>query len=114
MGRRAFRRSVADAGVGESRRQITYKAGWRGRLVSVVDRWYASSKTCHKCEHVNHALTLKERTWECPHCHAILDRDENAAINIEREGLRLLAELNTPRRGEIHARASATRTRTDD
>jgi putative transposase len=30
------------------------------------------------------------RKWICPNCHSELDRDENAAINIENEGLRIL------------------------
>src|SRR5690606_39777807 len=46
MGRKAFRRSVADAGMGEIRRQLTYKAEWFGRELVVVDRFYPSSKTC--------------------------------------------------------------------
>ena len=33
MGRRAFRRSVGDAGLGEIRRQLTYKADWHGRTL---------------------------------------------------------------------------------
>lgn len=109
MGRHAFRRSAADVGLGEIRRQLTYKAHWRGRVLSVVDRWYPSSKTCHKCLHVNVALKLSERVWECPHCHALLNRDENAAINIKREGLRLLVQgsghpENTRRSRGINAR----------
>ena len=91
MGRRAFRRSVGDAGLGEIRRQITYKAQWHGRTVSAVDRFYPSSKTCSACGAINTALILKDTTWTCG-CGTAHDRDVNAAINIRREGLRLLAE----------------------
>ncbi|EQD59330.1 IS605 family transposase OrfB, partial [mine drainage metagenome] len=46
MGRRSFRRSVGDAGLGEIRRQLAYKAQWRGRVLVAVNRFYPSSKTC--------------------------------------------------------------------
>ena len=104
MGRKGFRRSVANAAPGELRRQIAYKAQWSGRTLSVVDRWYPSSKTCSDCGAVNQALQLHQRRWTCPSCGAEHDRDDNAALNIEREGLRLLAVSNTPMSGEINAR----------
>ena len=105
MGRRGFRRSVANAAPGELRRQIAYKAQWSGRTLSVVDRWYPSSKTCSACGVVNKALTLNQRHWACAACGAEHDRDDNAAINIEREGLRLIASAsNTPMGGGIDAR----------
>lgn len=92
MGRRVFRRSVGDAGLGEIRRQLTYKAAWQGRVVSRVDRFYPSSKTCGGCGHVHAGLRLADRRWACPACGAEHHRDVNAAVNIEREGLRRLAE----------------------
>jgi putative transposase len=107
MGRRAFRRSLADVGLGEIRRQITYKARWAGRTVVAVDRFYPSSKTCGSCRQVNGLLTLRDRDWACPGCGAQHDRDLNAARNIEREGLRLLAEAITPRSGGIDARGES-------
>lgn len=91
MGRRAFRRSVTDAGLGEIRRQLTYKAQWTGRTLSVVDRFFPSSKTCSECGAINAGLKLADRRWTCVSCGTDHDRDWNAAINIEREGLRLLA-----------------------
>ncbi|EQD61043.1 transposase, IS605 OrfB family, partial [mine drainage metagenome] len=45
MGRKGFRRSVGDAGLGEIRRQLEYKATWRGRVIVAIDRFYPSSKT---------------------------------------------------------------------
>ncbi len=94
MGRRAFRRSVGDAGLGEIRRQLAYKAAWRGRVVSIVGRFYPSSKTCGACGQVHAGLRLKDRRWVCPACGANHHRDLNAAKNIEREGLRLLAAVS--------------------
>jgi putative transposase len=107
MGRRAFRRSVADVGLGELRRQIEYKAAWAGRTVVRVDRFYPSSRTCGECATIRVKLELEERVWACAHCGAEHDRDINAARNIEREGLRLLADLSTPRSGGIDARGES-------
>jgi Putative transposase DNA-binding domain/Helix-turn-helix domain len=36
-------------------------------------------------------LQLSDRVWVCPDCGVEHDRDENGAINIEMEGVRLLA-----------------------
>jgi putative transposase len=117
MGRalhRGFRRNVADAGLGALIRQVTYKAAWQQRVVVAVDRYFPSSKTCSACGGVNAALTLRHRAWPCPACGVHHDRDVNAAVNIEREGLRLLAEGNpgpdgrTPRSGGTDAREEDT------
>ncbi len=108
MGRRAFRRSVGDAGLGEIRRQLTYKANWAGRTLSVVDRFYPSSQLCGGCGYQHRALQLRERTWSCPECGTEHDRDLNAAKNIAREGMRLLDETgpdgHTRRSRGINAR----------
>lgn len=48
-----------------------------------VDRWLASSQTCHKCGYKNtDTKNLKVMEWVCPNCGAHLDRDKNAAMNI--------------------------------
>ena len=96
MGRKAFRRGVGDAGLGEIRQQLTYKAQWRGRVLVAVDRFYPSSKTCSTCGAIHAGLKLADRHWRCERCGAEHDRDSNAAINIRREGLRLLAEGTGP------------------
>jgi len=79
---RTLARSIADMGFHEFRRQLVYKATWRGGQVVVVDRWYPSSKTCSACGHVLEALTLAQRNWTCPDCGAAHDRDVNAAVNL--------------------------------
>lgn len=79
---RKLSKAVADASMGELRRQIEYKAEWNGVDVVVADRWYASSKTCSGCGHVKELLTLAERTYICESCGMELDRDLNAARNL--------------------------------
>jgi len=79
--------SLADASLGEILRQLDYKSH---RLVK-IGRFFASSKTCADCGYVNQTLTLSDRKWTCQNCGTLHDRDFNAAINIEQEGLRLVA-----------------------
>jgi putative transposase len=81
LGNDRLARHIADAGWGELRRQLAYKAQQRGVTLAVVDRFFPSSKTCSDCGAVNEALTLAERRWTCV-CGAEHDRDVNAARNL--------------------------------
>ena len=63
--------------------------------VVFVDRFYPSSKTCHKCGYVNKELTLNDREWTCPRCGEHHDRDLNAAMNILLEGERIIGVRST-------------------
>ena len=58
---------------------------------TLVDRWFPSSKTCSNCGNKKPELKLSQRVFHCDQCDFEIDRDLNAAINIEREGIRLLA-----------------------
>lgn len=91
---RRLARALSDAALGEVRRMLAYKAEWHGRELVVVDRWYPSSKTCSGCGHVLESLALSVREWTCPACGAIHDRDRNAALNLLREGLRILTGVD--------------------
>lgn len=90
MGNHRLARAIGDAGMTEFLRELEYKCDWYGRAFIQVDTWYPSSKTCGVCGYVNHNLTLSMRTWICPACHARLERDMNAACNLEQEGRRRL------------------------
>jgi putative transposase len=83
-GGRGLNRSIADAALGEVRRQLGYKTAWYGSQLLVADRWYPSSKTCSACGAVKAKLALADRSYQCDHCGAVLDRDLNAAINLAR------------------------------
>lgn len=85
---RHLARAISDAGWGEFRRQLEYKTRLHGSRLIVVDRWFPSSKTCSGCGSVKTALLLSERQYACEQCGLVLDRDENAALNIRTLGLR--------------------------
>ncbi|WP_225097850.1 IS607 family element RNA-guided endonuclease TnpB [Streptomyces sp. CoH27] len=80
---RRLARQIADAGFGEIRRQLDYKTRQRhATRIVVADRWYPSSKTCSGCGAVKAKLPLHVRTYECDACHLVIDRDDNAALNL--------------------------------
>ena len=83
---RCLARSVSDAALGEFRRQLEYKTARSGAVLRVVDRWYPSSKTCSNCGVVKAKLSLSERVFNCDACGLSMDRDLNAAINIQVAG----------------------------
>lgn len=86
---RKLARAIAELGLFEFRRQLTYKCELHGSKLVVISRWFPSSKTCSQCGH-KQSMSLKDRTYVCGNCNHIEDRDLNAAKNIEVEGLRIL------------------------
>jgi putative transposase len=84
-------KSFSDVAISEAVRQLQYKAAGQGGLVQKVDRFFPSTKRCHVCGYINHALTLSDRAWTCPVCRTHHGRDFNASVNLELEGIRLLA-----------------------
>ena len=89
---RKLAKQLHDVNFGEIVRQLSYKADWYGRTLSAISQWFPSSKTCSQCgELYQGQWSLATRRWTCP-CGATHDRDLNAAINIHKEGLRLVKE----------------------
>ncbi len=77
-------KAVADVGIFELNRQIEYKAAWNDKQVIKISRWFPSTKTCSSCGQI-HDMPLSKRVMECD-CGLVMDRDENAAINIKAAG----------------------------
>ncbi len=74
---RGVRRACRRALIGETLRQLKYKA-----LHCVEAPWYyPSSQICSRCGH-RQKMSLDQRTYVCPHCGLVIDRDLNAAINL--------------------------------
>lgn len=84
---RLWGRKVSDLAFATFLQILKVVAVKKGKLVACIDRWYPSSKTCSNCGHVHKSLELSERWWRCPSCQSQNDRDENAAVNIKREGM---------------------------
>ncbi len=80
-------KATLDNGYGMFLNMLNYKLEERGKTIVKVDRWYPSSQICSKCGN-QRKISLNTRTYSCPVCGTMLDRDRNAAINILREGLK--------------------------
>jgi putative transposase len=77
-------KSINDAGWYSFRQILACKAEWAGKRVVAVPPAY-TSQDCSSCgERVEKSLSV--RTHVCPSCGLILDRDENAARNIQWAG----------------------------
>ena len=85
--------SISDCSWGTFVNFLAYKLKNEGKVLVEIDRFFPSSKTCSKCHYKIDKLPLDIRNWDCPSCRTHHDRDENAAINIREEGLRIL-QLN--------------------
>ena len=86
-------KKVMDYGFSEFMRILEYVASQHGTRIVKVDRFFPSSQFCSKCGYQNPQVKdLRVRSWRCPKCGEHHDRDRNAARNIHREGLRILAQ----------------------
>lgn len=83
-------KAISEVGFYRFKQVLVDKSLLNNKRVVLVDRWFASSKTCNKCGYVYKGLTLSEREWSCPICGEHHDRDLNAALNILHEGERML------------------------
>lgn len=64
-------------------RQIKYKCLINEIEFIQVPRFYPSSKTCSNCSSYKKDLKLSDRVYKCPECGLVINRDFNAARNLE-------------------------------
>ena len=83
-------KAISEVGFYQFKEILINKALDNDKEVSLVDRFYPSSKTCSKCGYKKKDLTLSDREWTCPNCGTRHNRDINAAVNILLEGKRIL------------------------
>lgn len=85
-------KATLDNGYGMFLSMLEYKLSERNKYLVKVDKWFPSSQICHCCGEVHPEMkNLTIRTMKCD-CGLTISRDQNAAINILREGLRILNE----------------------
>jgi putative transposase len=89
---RTLARAMADAGLGQLLGFFETKMPAVGGQAIFVDRFFPATKTCSGCGHVKKRMPLQYRTYCCLKCGLNMDRDLNAAINLEREARRILVE----------------------
>jgi len=98
---RCLAKSISDAGWGVFKEWLQYFAAKFGKVVVAVPPQYTSQE-CSKCGAIV-KKSLSVRTHVCK-CGCVLDRDENAAVNILSKGLSITGYLtNTLGRSEIKA-----------
>ncbi|MDD6711540.1 MAG: zinc ribbon domain-containing protein, partial [Sharpea porci] len=84
-------KATLDNGYGMFLSMLEYKLSDRNKYLVKVDKWYPSSQICHCCGALHPEMKdLSIRKMTCD-CGLTIGRDQNAAINILNEGLRLLA-----------------------
>ena len=85
-------KATLDNGYGMFLSMLEYKLSDRNKYLVKVDKWFPSSQRCHCCGKIHPEMkSLQTRIIKCD-CGLTMSRDQNAAINILHEGLRLLAE----------------------
>lgn len=72
---------IQDASWSKFVEMLTYKSEWYGTTLVKIGRFEPSTKKCD-CGYINNMLTLSDRTWVCPECGTLHDRDIHAAKNI--------------------------------
>ena len=84
-------KATLDNGYGMFLTFLEYKLNDSGGCLVRIPKFFPSSQICSWCGFQNKGVkNLKIRKWACPYCGYKWDRDVNAAINIKKEGLRLL------------------------
>ena len=83
---RLWGRKIGDLALAEFLKILDFVAEKKGKIVSYIDRWYPSTKTCSECDFVIDKLGLNERYWVCPSCSTKHGRDNNASRVIQKVG----------------------------
>ena len=84
---RLWGRKISDLAFSEFLKILEFVAHKKEKVVSYINRWTPSSKTCNNCNHILDKLKLDIRNWLCPNCLSNNRRDFNASLIIYRVGV---------------------------
>jgi len=79
--------SISDVSWSKFLSMLEYKCNYYDKTFVKIDRYFPSSKTCNNCGLIKEDLRLSDRIYECESCDISIDRDLNAALNIEAVGV---------------------------
>ena len=77
-------KAISEIGFYDFIRTMKYKCEESNIKFIQANRFFPSSKTCSHCGCIHKNLKLSDRIFECPECGFTIDRDYNAAVNLER------------------------------
>lgn len=84
-------RKINDLSYYSFQQMMLYKSAKAGKIYAKIGRFEPSSQICSSCGH-QQKMALDERTYICPECGMVMDRDVNAAINIRNFAIRNILE----------------------
>ena len=89
-------RAIAEQDWGLFKTVLERKAELSGIRIKYADQFFPSSKTCSNCGHIRDKLSLNERIYRRSECGIKIDRDYNAALNLEKLAYRCLVSKGKP------------------
>ncbi len=88
MKNKNLRKSITNATFGLIIRKIEEKCKMLNKEFIQVDQYYPSSQICNRCGNIDKSMKdLSKREYKCSKCGIEIDRDINASLNIEYEGI---------------------------
>jgi len=88
MKNKRLSKSIEDAAWFDLANKIQYKMTEKQGHFVQIDTYFPSTKLCSNCGCIKE-MPLEIREYNCPECNFSKSRDENAAINIKNEGLKI-------------------------
>lgn len=79
--------NVLESGYGMFRECLRYKLERQGKRLITVGRYAPTTRACSRCGFVRDAAPCKAKSWTCPKCGAVHNREVNAAKNVKAQGL---------------------------
>ncbi len=83
-----LRKSITNATFGLILRKLEEKCKMLNKTFMQIDTYYPSSQICSRCGNKNKEMKdIRKREYKCSKCGLVIDRDINASLNIEYEGI---------------------------
>ena len=85
QGGRCLAAGITRAAMGGLQHKIAYRCEASGVTLVEAPGDYPSSRMCSGCRALQD-MPIGKRVYDCPRCGLVMDRDANAALNLQRYG----------------------------